>query len=187
MRVTTKDICHSCQFALGISKKVEDTPCFTGLVHCKVETSLTRARLNRWVQLQRRLLHILLKINLRMIIFTSKTFCFGPRMDTVMLGTQSGVSFYWKLWAAKCAFNYHYVTHKHALALNHVVVCLCYFLFFDIFFLFFLAQEQFAACCLQCAWSTWNSSYRTWQGLGDCGGVVCQGHQWSQRCGGRAH
>jgi len=30
--------------------------------------------------------------------------------------------------------------------------------------------------------STWDSSYRTWH----CGGVVCQGHQWSQRCGGRA-
>jgi len=29
-----------------------------------------------------------------------------------------------------------------------IVACFCYFLFFEIFFLFFFAQEYVAACCL---------------------------------------
>jgi len=41
---------------------------------------------------------------------------------SVMLGTQSGVSFYLKPWAAKCALDYHCVTHNHALALNHAAL-----------------------------------------------------------------
>jgi len=42
-----------------------------------------------------------------------------------------------------------------------------------------ISQEQVAAWFL--------SSYWTWQGLGDCGGVVNKAHWWSQRCGGHAH
>ena len=41
---------------------------------------------------------------------------------SVMLGTQSGVSFYLKLWTSKMALNYHCVAHKHALALNHAAL-----------------------------------------------------------------
>jgi len=42
-----------------------------------------------------------------------------------------------------------------------------------------ISQKQVAAWFL--------SSYWTWQGLGDCGGVVKKAHWWSQRCGGHAH
>jgi len=54
-----------------------------------------------------------------------------------------------------------------------------------IFWLFFLfagaGHQRLLPWCMQRSKSTWYSSYQTWQGLGDCGKVVCEGNWWVRR------
>jgi len=61
--------------------------------------------------------------------------------------------------------------------------------FFDLFSLPLVAGAscRLMTWCPQRSQSAWYSSYQTWQGLGDCERVVCEGYWRSWGCGGRAH
>jgi len=59
--------------------------------------------------------------------------------------------------------------------------------FFSLFFLSIGAGHRLLPWCPQRSKWAWYSSNRPWQGLGDCGRVVCEGNWWSQWCAGRAH